>query len=73
MPLSLDQTSILTSDCSSGSERKKDSGTKTMDHKVMRKLECKERQKEAEKDGTISVEGNHHHIRVFHEKATSGA
>lgn len=31
------------------------------------------RKKEAEKDRTITVEGDHHHIRVFHEKATSGA
>lgn len=35
--------------------------------------EEKERKKEAEKDRTITVEGDHHHIRVFHEKATSGA
>lgn len=33
----------------------------------------KRRKKEAENDRTITVEGDHHHIRVFHEKATSGA
>lgn len=30
-------------------------------------------EKEREREGTITVEGDHHHIRVFHEKATSGA
>lgn len=33
----------------------------------------KGRKKEAENDRTITVEGDHHHIRVFHEKATSEA
>lgn len=33
-----------------------------------------ERKKErGRNDRTITVEGDHHHIRVFHEKATSGA
>lgn len=38
-----------------------------------KKLGRKGRKKEAENDRTITVEGDHHHIRVFHEKATSGA
>lgn len=56
-------------------QRERDGRVETRDQEVVERknLGRKGRKKEAEKDRTITVKGDHHHIRVFHEKATSGA
>ncbi len=72
------QTSILHSDHSYDRQRERERETAEWKQGIKRwwgkkKLDGEGRKKEAEKDRTITVEGDHHHIRVFHEKATSGA